>query len=199
MTFKKKKDILYEILSQVVKIIDTSIYSSLSLSKYSQGFRSSIITYITKNEVIMKTIKNLFLIVPLLFSMSLSHGQEAEKTFVKSFNLKGAQVVLLDLDGKIEVKEWNNKNLMRVQINVGLENATEATLKSLVQAGRYNLKSNDETGTYKVSAPGLARKVIFRGNELQEKITYTVYAPENVTIKLNDEASTAVDPDTSSL
>jgi hypothetical protein len=147
----------------------------------------------------MKAIKKIYLLVPLLLSLTISYGQQAEKTFVKSFNLKGAQVVLLDLDGKIEVKEWSNNNLMRVQINVGLENGTEAMLKSLVQAGRYNLNSNDETGEYKVFAPGLARQVKFRGQELLENISYTVFAPENVTIRLNEEASTAVETDDSSM
>lgn len=147
----------------------------------------------------MKAIKKLSLLVPLLFSIVITNGQQAEKTFVKSFNVKDVQLVLLDLDGKIEVKEWNNSDLMRVQIKVGLENGTVAMLKSLVEAGRYNLHSNDESGDYKVFAPGLARQVKFRGQDLLENISYTVFAPENVTIKLNNEVSTAVDADDSSM
>jgi hypothetical protein len=127
----------------------------------------------------------------MLFTATL-HGQQTEKTLVKSFNLKGNQFVLLDLDGNVEVKEWNNE-LMRVQINVALENGTEAMLKSLVQAGRYNLKSDDSTGEFKVVAPGLQRKVTVRGQELVENISYTIFAPGKVNVRLTNEASTSKD------
>ena len=125
----------------------------------------------------------------MLFGATL-HGQQAEKTLVKSFNLKGNQFVLLDLDGNVEVKEWNN-GLMRVQITVALENGTEAMLKSLVQAGRYNLKGDDTSGEFKVVAPGLQRKVTVRGHELVENISYTIFAPEKVNVRLNNQASTS--------
>ncbi len=135
------------------------------------------------------TTGSLIFCISFLLLATVSHGQQAEKTLVKSFNLKGNQVVLLDLDGNVEVKEWNNE-LMRVQITVALQNGTEAMLKSLVQAGRYNLDSDDSTGEYKVLAPGLQRKVTVRGNELAENISYTIFAPSKVAVKLKNEAST---------
>lgn len=139
----------------------------------------------------MKTsIASLIFCFSFLFGTTISHGQQAEKTLVKSFNLKGNQLVLLDLAGNVEVKEWNNE-LMRIQITVGLENGTEAMLKSLVQAGRYNLDSDDTTGEFTVLAPGLQRKVTVRGNELLENISYTIFAPAKVSIKLLDNTSTS--------
>lgn len=142
----------------------------------------------------MKTTSSLILLIPLLLATTITslHGQQSEKTLVKSFNLKGNQFVLLDLDGNVEVKEWTN-GLMQVQITVGLQNGTDAMLKSLVQAGRYNLKGDDSTGEFKVVAPGLQRKVTVRGNELEESISYTVFAPKDVNIRISNEASTSKD------
>ncbi|RMG85812.1 MAG: hypothetical protein D6714_05290 [Bacteroidetes bacterium] len=139
----------------------------------------------------MKTTGSLMLLIPLLLSTAITtlHGQ-SEKTLVKSFNLNGNQFVLLDLEGNVDVKTWKG-DLMRIQITVALENGTEAMLKSLVQAGRYNLKGDDATGEFVVTAPGLQRKVTVRGKELVENISYTVFAPENVTVRLNDSASTS--------
>lgn len=139
----------------------------------------------------MKTIGSFILLISmfLLTTSSTLLGQ-TEKTLVKSFNLEGNQFVQLNLDGNVEVKEWS-KNLMQVQIKVGIENGTEAMLKSLVQAGRYNLKSDDSTGEFKVTAPGLNRKVTVRGQELAENISYTIFAPENVNIRLNNSATSS--------
>ena len=80
---------------------------------------------------------------------------------------------------------------MQIQITVGIENGTEAMLKSLVQAGRYNLKGDDGTGEMVVTAPGLQRKVTVRGQELAENISYTIFAPENVNVRLANSATTS--------
>ena len=74
-------------------------------------------------------------------------------------------------------------------------------LKSLVQIGRYNLKSSDEDRGLVVSAPNLARQITVRGNEIKENISYIIYKPENVEIQLLNEASSSKESvnDTSSM
>lgn len=115
----------------------------------------------------------------------------AEKTLVKSFNLQGSQEVLLDLKGDVDVQEWNN-DIMRVQITIGIPNGNEAMLKSLVRAGRYNLRSktNDEDA-YLVFAPGLDREIKLKGQPLKEILSYQIFAPSNVIVKQTTEASTS--------
>ena len=133
---------------------------------------------------------------------TLSAQNVAEKTLVKSFNLKGSQVVMLDLDGDIDVQEWDN-DIMRVQITIAIPNGNNAMLKSLIRAGRYNLQSkNNEEDAFMVYAPGLDREIKLNGNPLKEKLTYQIFAPSSVVIKQAGEASTNKDlakEDTSSL
>ena len=86
------------------------------------------------------------LTVLLVFVSSMTYGQQVEKTLVKSFNLEGNQQVALQMDGPIEVRTWNN-NFLRVQMQVTLREGSEALLKSLVQAGRYNLRHEIEEET----------------------------------------------------
>ena len=131
------------------------------------------------------------LIVPSLFVSFSLHAQQAEKTLVKAFNLKGSQTVFLDVDAEVEVKEWGQEQ-MRVIMTVALENGSEIMLKSLVKVGRYNLDSSEEEAQFKVFAPGLERQVKLRsGKELLEKIHFEVYAPSNVLVKSRNQETVA--------
>ena len=138
------------------------------------------------------------LTVLLLFVSSMTYGQQVEKTLVKSFNLEGNQQVALQMDGPIEVRTWNN-NFLRVQMQVTLREGSEALLESLVQAGRYNLRHEIEEETYKVLAPMLAMEVKVGGKPLQDEVSYIVFAPENVIVKVPDSKSASAEAPSSSL
>ena len=137
----------------------------------------------------MKAPKFIFLLIPLLFTFAFSTAQNIEKTVIKSFNLEGNDFVELDLKGQVEVKEWSN-SLMRVHVTINIETGSDAMLKSLVTAGRYNLKSNDTAEGLRIDSPNLARTITVRGVELKENITYVVYKPKDVTLRLTNEADT---------
>ena len=139
----------------------------------------------------MKSLKAFLTIFTLIFAIAIASSQ-SEKTLVKSFNLKGMQVVVLDLDGEVEVKEWN-KPIMRIQLTIVIEKGNESTLKSLVRAGRYNLYSKITDEDFEIFAPGTKKEMKISGQDLNENITYTVYAPENVIVKMAGEASTDVE------
>ncbi|MCB0568771.1 MAG: hypothetical protein KDC66_03360 [Phaeodactylibacter sp.] len=119
----------------------------------------------------------------LLFVSVFAYGQEVEKTLVKSFNLEGNQAVTFDVPGAVELQTWNN-NYLRVQIQVSLENGSEALLKSLVQAGRYNLRSEEKDGAYTIVAPDLGREVRIGGKPIVDKVSFLIHAPENVLVKM---------------
>lgn len=138
----------------------------------------------------MKSFKTLSIAFLITLISQLAFAQVAEKTLVKSFNLQGQQLVVLNLDGDVQVQEWNN-DIMRVQMTISIPNVHTTTLKSLVQAGRYNLKSKLGDESYEVYSPGLQREVKIKGQKLDEKINYIVYAPNDVVVKLAGEASTS--------
>ncbi len=148
--------------------------------------------YIHQKEInMMNSLKSKLTILALFFVTTLMLGQTtAEKTLVKSFNLKGNDVVLMDLKGDVEVKHWK-KEVMRIQMTIGIENRSSSMLKSLITAGRYNLISKTEEDEFVVFSPGMERNIKIKGTNLEEKISYIVYAPENVMVKLGGEASTA--------
>ena len=125
----------------------------------------------------MKT-RFLFLILPLLLLQSIATGQ-AEKTFVKSFNLMGRQSVVLNLGNNVQVSSWDN-DVVRVQMTVAAH-TTEATLKALAESGRYILKSDYTEHDFTISAPNLSKTVKLNGVELKEQISFLIFLPKNVT------------------
>lgn len=133
-----------------------------------------------------KTLFSTVLTVLLLFASLITYGQQAEKTLVKSFNLNGYESVAIAMEAPVEVRNWSNP-LLRVQIQISIENGSDALLKSLVQAGRYNLRYEIVDGEYQIFAPSLDRIVKIGGKELQDKVSFIVFAPEGVVVTLPED------------
>ena len=146
----------------------------------------------------MRISKAIHIFTGLMLVSVLANAQNVEKTLVKSFNLQGKQTVEIDLKGKVQVEKWNN-SIMRIQFSVALENGTSSMLKSLVEVGRYNLKSSIEGDVMKIYAPGIEREVRIKGKQLLENSTYTVYVPEDVNVDITDTATSSTTSKTSSL
>ncbi len=114
----------------------------------------------------------------------------ASKTLVKSFNLQGLQTIDLQLNGDVQIVEWDNE-IVRVQMTITSDNMAESTLKSLIKAGRYNLKSEEGTDAMKIYLPGIEREIRIKGTPIQDDITYVINVPSSVFVKLADDTAAA--------
>ena len=133
----------------------------------------------------MKLKSTFILILPLLLLSSIATGQ-AERTFVKSFNLLNKQTVVLNLGDNIQVIPWDS-DIMRVQMTVSLPFSTDATLKALAETGRYMLKSDAKEQSFVLTAPFLQNSIKINGNLLKESIIYVIYTPKGVTVTKNED------------
>lgn len=127
----------------------------------------------------------------LLLGVTSIAFTQSEKTLVKSFPLEASQTVSLDLPGAIKVKTWDG-DLLRIQMTITLQNGNEAVLKSLISAGRYNLIAKVNGSTMNVTAPSLAREVQIGGKALGDNVTFLVFAPKNISVKLPTSTSTTL-------
>lgn len=143
--------------------------------------------------------RKLLTILSLIVFVSFSYGQNTQKTLVKTFNLKGSKVVVLDTKSSVEVKEWSNET-MRIQMSITLENANTQMLKYLITKGRYNLSTELTDDGLVVSFPGRKKDVIVNknGDKLKEIVAYTVFVPSDVTAKTLVELTGAVETETDS-
>lgn len=134
--------------------------------------------------------KTMYTTVFMLIAASLAVAQTTvEKTLVKSFNLKGLDQVVLDLNGDIDVQERAGE-IVRVQMTIGIS-GSGAMLKSLITAGRYNLKMTETEDGALINSPNINREIMVGGKKLVENVNYTVYVPENVTVKYGSEVSSS--------
>jgi hypothetical protein len=126
------------------------------------------------------------LLLPLLLLSGIATGQ-AERTFVKSFNLQGKQTVVLDIGDNVQVTTWDN-DIMRVQMTVSLPNSSDALLKSLAEIGRYGLVNSINPETLNFSTPALRNALKINGNPVSETVMFTIFIPKNITILKSSNA-----------
>lgn len=136
----------------------------------------------------MKTLRILTTVSLAIMIASSAVAQQAEKILVKSFNLKGNTIVLMDVKGNIEVKE-HKRDFIRVQMAIELRNGTSSILCSLIKAKRYNLVGSVVDDHFVLNMPSLDKRVKVGGIELSEKVSYTVFAPSDVLVKLSNDTS----------
>jgi hypothetical protein len=134
----------------------------------------------------MKRTITIKLLLPLLLLSGIATGQ-AERHFVKSFNLQGKQTVVLDVGNNVQVTTWDS-DIMRVQMTVSLPNSSDALLKSLAEIGRYGLMSNINPETLNFTAPALRNPLKINGNPVLETVLFTIFVPKNITILKSSDA-----------
>jgi hypothetical protein len=126
----------------------------------------------------MKTTTLLF---ALLF-ISTTATAQVQKSLIKSFNLSGANVVVLDLKGQVELKSADNAAL-RLQTDIELKNGNANLFQIFLTKKRYDVQANLKNSDFLLTAPD-RDLVRLSGVELQETVTYIVYIPEGVTAKI---------------
>ena len=138
----------------------------------------------------MKINFTLSTILALVLISTLTYGQ-AERTFVKSFNLQRKQTVMLNLGENMQIVPWDSE-VMRIQMTIQLETTNDATLKAFAETGRYTLKSEIKDDAFVVFAPLLQNVIKINGTELKEKINYIIYVPKSITVLKNGDSNKIV-------
>ena len=119
---------------------------------------------------------------------TLSAQQSVEKTLVKPVNLYGNMNVDVLLNGEVSIKEWSNSHA-QVEMSITAYGVNSQVLKSLVAAGRYNIKVDVEGEKVVLSTPNLAKALKVRGSSLKDEVKFILYVPTScsVTRDGNDE------------
>lgn len=126
-----------------------------------------------------------------LFLLALSGSvaaQNSGKTFSKSFNTEGKQILALDLPGEVDLKVWDNPTV-RIEISVSLpDGSNHAMLNELANVGRYNLVSKPEGDALLILAPNMNRPVKVKGQDLKETLSFVVYVPKKMEVEMRNAA-----------
>ena len=133
----------------------------------------------------------LILVLILLLPSVFTAGQNASKTFSKSFNATAKKSVTFDLPGTVELKTWDNATI-RIEITVSLASGNAALLNELANVGRYNLISTGTSTSLVISAPNLQKQVRLKGEALKEQVNYLVFVPKNIAVEMPVASTAAV-------
>jgi hypothetical protein len=129
-------------------------------------------------------VRNLLLAF-LLSTPMLIAAQAAEKTMLKSFNLDGKNLIRLELPGTVDVKVWE-KSIIQIQITVSLPSGNAAMLNELANVGRYNLSAKSSGDNFLITSDNLNKIIKIKGQDLKENITFQVFVPKDVSVKIFD-------------
>ena len=136
----------------------------------------------------MKSIITLF--VMMLMAVATMFGQ-AQKTLVKSLDTKGATVLVAAMQGEFKVKETET-HFVRVTTTINVENFSEDILKKLVEVGRYNIHTEaDANGKMMLLMPALEKRVIIKGVDLIEHLSFEIEVPKGVKVEITSKSTQA--------
>lgn len=139
--------------------------------------------------------KQVFILLIALFTFSFVSAQQVQKTLLKTFSLNGNQEVTLDFDGDVVLEEWDNDNMLRVQMEIIYHNSSEGMLKHLISKGRYHLQMKDTEQGLVVNSPNRKQSVVISkaGETLRETVNYKVFVPRNVVATVVDNTTTSIE------
>lgn len=135
--------------------------------------------------------KNLIILICCVVLASFATAQE-QTSYTKTINPKSSDVILFNADIPVGVKEWKEDKLRILVDVVHNDGIGTEVLESLMQIGRYDVKSEKNGKELVVSMPGLRNEILMGGEVIQEAISLLVFAPKGVTVETELEDSRGV-------
>ena len=125
----------------------------------------------------------------LFIGFSFSANTQTEKVFVKTFNLAGKTVLILNVTGNVEVVHNNNVNdVARIQLTVNLPHNNENVLKACTETGRYILHVEQDVKEIIVTAPALKFGAKIGNNFIEENVSYVVNVPNGIEVNVGPKS-----------
>lgn len=126
--------------------------------------------------------KELTLLIGILLLSALGLNAQSEKNIVKSYQYTGVKSVLLAVDGQLEIEEWDEK-IVRLVTTIDALNFNEATLKALIEAGRYTCDLTENSGSMIFTMLKAHKDLILRGVKIEERFKIKIFVPRGVTVE----------------
>ncbi len=133
----------------------------------------------------MKTLKFQILPIMLILSSTFFYAQKQSKLTLSNFqDIYNASALIMNLDGEIITKNWN-KDYVLIQMEISANDVSLEVAKYLVSKERFCLKLLPlKDGSLVLYMPNFQLPVYINGQRLAEDISYQVFVPENITVKV---------------
>jgi len=133
----------------------------------------------------MKTLKFQILPIMLILSSTFFYAQKQSKLTLSNFqDIYNANALIMNLEGEIITKNWN-KDYVLIQMEIRANDVSLEVAKYLVSKERFCLRLLPlEDGSLVLYMPNFQLPVYINGQRLAEDISYQVFVPENITVKV---------------
>ena len=127
--------------------------------------------------------KRLVLFLAFIVFFKLDAFSQVQKNMVKSYQCLDCKIIIMAVDGELEVVEWDEQ-IFRVVTTIDALNFKESTLKALAEAGRYScITKDDSNGKIILTMIKAQRELVVREIRIQEKFRFKVFVPHGVTVQ----------------
>jgi hypothetical protein len=93
--------------------------------------------------------------------------------------------LVVDFDGEIITDTWNKDALVRIVMEIESDDMTKEVVKYLVSEGRFLIKTRQlDDGSVALYMPNIKKEIYINGQRLSEDITYQLFVPENVLVRV---------------
>ena len=128
----------------------------------------------------MKALITFFAFVAVFMSNVCAQSQ---RQIVKTLDLKG-QTLVASFHGAVKVVE-SETEFVRITATIDVANFSDDILKKLVEVGRYDIKTTTSTdGKTILSMPAIEKRVIIKGVDLVERMSYEIQVPKGTNISV---------------
>jgi hypothetical protein len=126
----------------------------------------------------------IILAATFLLTCNLFAQNGKSRTMVTSLDYHAENTVLFDLNGKVDIKEWE-KNYIRVVASITTNLQNEGTLDVIAGSDRYFVDTReDRFQRVTITNPYMDKIITINGKPLREQIQYEVYVPHYTPVQV---------------
>ncbi len=126
--------------------------------------------------------KNIMVLFSFVLLAGFATAQEEQNSYIKTINPQSSASILFNADMPVAVKEWNEDRLRILVDVVHGDGIGSEVLESLMQIGRYDVKTKKDANEFVIIPSGLRNEIVMGGEMIQEAVSLVIFAPKGVDV-----------------
>lgn len=133
-------------------------------------------------------------ILGMLYGETIIAQEEAGflKEYVRSFNLRQSDTVLIDLQIPYELIDWD-EDIVRTFTQLESFSMPKDILRKLFRRGRYSMYGNRKDKVLRIFMPDVHHAIMVQGYQLTDEVVAQIYVPKNFPVKVVCNSRTAAE------
>lgn len=122
-------------------------------------------------------------LVMIVTSISLPTQAQFVKEYVRSFNLRQSDTILIDLQIPYELVDWD-RSIVRTFSQIESFSLPDELLRKLSRKGRYSVVGERKNNILRVYMPDVHHVISVQGVQLTDEVIAQIYVPKDFPVKV---------------